>query len=394
MTGGGSTSSRRACARRIVSIVGTRPEAIKMAPVVSALASRRAIDQQLILTGQHEGLRRHFDVPGLCMHELPLDPRGHSVARLREKLHALLCGTLERQAPDLVLVQGDTASAMAGAMAARVCGLAIGHVEAGLRSHDLRQPHPEEGYRTAIDAMSELLFAPTEAAAGNLRGEWRVSGQIAVTGNTGIDALLRARRRARSVPHFPRLILASCHRKENQGAPLLSVCAALKRIARELPVKLCVLLHPNRHARQALLEALGDAPEIVLVEPLEHEEMVGLMERSWLILSDSGGFQEEGPALGKPVLVLRNVTERPEALVSDNIELVGTDAQTVFEGVARLVRDDVRYAGMSRPSFPFGDGHAAERIAEIIEGWLTSRPRASAGRAAARAPRALLPAAR
>jgi UDP-N-acetylglucosamine 2-epimerase (non-hydrolysing) len=359
----------------IASIVGTRPEAIKMAPVVRAIAARRGLSQQLVLTRQHSGLAPMFDgVAPEAIRELPYDPRGHTVARLRETLHRLLCGHFRREPADLVLVHGDTASALAGALAARDCGFPVGHVEAGLRSGDLRQPWPEEGNRMAVDVLSALLFAPTAEAAQNLEKDWRVDGQVFVTGNTGIDALFHALRTVRPSPPPGRpLIVATCHRKENQGAPLERVCAALRRIACELPVDIDYLLHLNRHLRAAVRTLLADAPGIRLVEPLDYGEMVRLLDRSWLILTDSGGLQEEGPALGKPVLVLRNVTERPEGLASANIELVGTDPGRIFGRVKALCGDPDQYARMSRPSFPFGDGHAAPRIVDSIAAWSARR---------------------
>lgn len=358
----------------VVSIVGTRPEAIKMAPVVRSLARRPRIRQRLILTGQHAGLAPHFDLSPDLVRALPYDPRGRTAARLRETLHRMLCGQFQREEIDLVLVQGDTASALAGAFAARDCGIPIGHVEAGLRSFDLTQPWPEEGNRVAIDAFSDLLFAPTQAAAQNLRRDWRARGRIEVTGNTGIDALLHTRAGLAPVPpRHDRLIVASCHRKENQGAPLRSVCAALRRIAAELPVSVAVLLHPNRHARAAMEEALAGERRITRLDALGYTEMVRLLDQAWLLLTDSGGLQEEGPALGKPVLVLREVTECPEALATGNIALVGTDDDRICASVAKLVTDEARYAAMSRPASPFGDGHAAERIVAIVEAWLAAR---------------------
>ncbi|HEX2764758.1 MAG TPA: UDP-N-acetylglucosamine 2-epimerase (non-hydrolyzing) [Allosphingosinicella sp.] len=358
----------------VVSIVGTRPEAIKMGPVVRALARCNRLRQRVLLTGQHSGLARHFDVGDEIVRELPFDPRGRSPSRLRETLHQALCGHFQRDRIDLMLVQGDTASALAGAFAARDCGIPIGHVEAGLRSFDLSQPWPEEGNRVAIDALSDLLFAPTETAAENLRRDWRVGGRIEVTGNTGIDALLDTRRRLpRSRVERKRLIVASCHRKENQGERLRSVCAALRHIASALPVEVEVILHPNRHARAAMEAALGEAPGIRRVDALDYQEMVGLLDRSWLLLTDSGGLQEEGPALGKPVLVLRDVTERGEAVATGNIALVGTDADRIFEAVSALFADEARYAAMARPAFPFGDGRAAERIAASVQAWLDAR---------------------
>lgn len=367
----------------VVSIVGTRPEAIKMAPLARAIA-RRSLDQRIILTGQHAGLAAMFDgVPADLAWEMPYDPRSRTPRKLRESLHAALCGQFSRTLPDLVLVHGDTTTALAGAFAARDCGIPIGHVEAGLRSHDFRQPWPEEGNRVAIDAMASLLFAPTEAAAANLRADWRVKGAIHVTGNTGIDALFDARGTAPATqPPGPgdgrRTILVTCHRKENQGAPTRAVCAALKHLAATLPVDIVVPLHPNRHVRRELEGLLSDRPFISLVEPLDYSEMVRLIESAWLILTDSGGLQEEGPALGTPVLVLRDVTERGEALASGSIELIGTDEDRIVAAVTALFDDEARYATMSRPVLPFGDGRAAPRIVRAIECWFaSSRSRAA-----------------
>jgi UDP-N-acetylglucosamine 2-epimerase (non-hydrolysing) len=361
---------------RIISIVGTRPEAIKMAPVAEALRNRRAVDHRLVLTGQHAGLRRCFDLPAKSVRELGFDPRGRSQRELRRALQALLCHVLRREPADLVIVQGDTTSALAGARAARDCGIPVAHVEAGLRSFDLRQPHPEEGHRIAIDSLATLLFAPTEGAAENLRRDERTRGRIEVTGNSGIDALLRARARLgplRFRETGRHLILVTCHRRENQGEPVRAVCSALKRMVAELPVRIEAPLHPNRHVRRAFEEALAGTEHIALTEPLGHDRMVRLMDESWLILSDSGGLQEEAPALGRPLLVLRNVTERPEALATGNIELVGTDAGRIYGAVSRLLASPDLYARMARPAFPFGDGRASERIADSVEAWLAGR---------------------
>lgn len=361
---------------RIISIVGTRPEAIKMAPVAAALEECASVDHRLVLTGQHPGLARHFELPAGRVRSLDFDPRGHSQRGLRKALHSLLLDDLGRRRPDLVLVQGDTTSAVAGARAARDCGLALGHVEAGLRSFDLRQPRPEEGHRIVIDSLADLLFAPTEQAAENLRREARTRGRIRVTGNTGIDALLRMQARlgpGRQRAGGPPLILVTCHRRENGGEPMRAICDALKRIAAELPVRIVFPLHPNRHQRRAVREALAGTALVELIEPLDYEAMVRLMDESWLILSDSGGLQEEAPALGRPLLVLRDVTERPEAVATGNIELVGTDRDRIVGAVAALLGDPARYARMARPAFPFGDGRASGRIAAAIEEWLAER---------------------
>jgi UDP-N-acetylglucosamine 2-epimerase (non-hydrolysing) len=362
----------------IVSIVGTRPEAIKMAPVARALARLPGIGHRILLTGQHSGLACHFD-PGQSLSQLRFDPGGLTLDGFRDGLRALLRGCFRTRRIDLVLVHGDTTSAIAGALAARDCGIPVGHVEAGLRSFDLSQPFPEEGHRVAIDSIADLLFAPTDDAADNLRREGRASGRILVTGNTGIDALLQARvwtaRPDGAAADPRRLILATCHRRENQGAPALAVCGALKRMVLELPVRVAAPLHLNPATRRGVEEALSGTPFVELLEPLGYEAMVRLMDSSWLILTDSGGLQEEAPALGRPVLVLRNVTERPEALATGNLELVGTDPDRLFAAVAGLLADESKYARMARPAFPFGDGHASERIAEAIGEWLADRGR-------------------
>jgi UDP-N-acetylglucosamine 2-epimerase (non-hydrolysing) len=362
----------------LVSVVGTRPEAIKMAPVIRALGRLPGVEQQVFLTGQHCGLEDYFDLPGESLRELRFHPRDRDVERLRAALRALLCGHFQRRTIALVLVHGDTTSAAAGALAALDCGIPLAHVEAGLRSFDLDQPWPEEGHRVAIDALAELLFAPTEGAAANLRAEARVTGRIFVTGNSGIDALLWTR--ARLAPPAGstskdgrRLILATCHRRENQGEPALAVCEAIVRMAAELPIRVAAPLHFNPRARGDIERTLSRVENVELLEPQGYEAMVGLMDSSWAILTDSGGLQEEAPALGKPVLVLRHVTERPEALASGNLELVGTDPGRIFAAVAGLLADPDKYARMARPAFPFGDGRASERIAEAIGAWLEER---------------------
>ncbi|HEY0446271.1 MAG TPA: UDP-N-acetylglucosamine 2-epimerase (non-hydrolyzing) [Allosphingosinicella sp.] len=350
----------------IVSIVGTRPEAIKLAPVLRALAARPDFEQRLILTGQHPGLARQFDF--LPVDDLAIDPREQSAGELRENLHYALLRQFVRRRPDLVLVQGDTTSAVAGALAARDCGIPVAHVEAGLRSHDLDHPWPEEANRIVIDELAALLFAPTERAAGNLAAEPNVTGAIHVTGNSGIDALFEACAAAPGpapADDARRTILVTCHRRENR-TELFKIATALKRIVRQLPLGILFLLHPNPYVRRAVEPLLGGEPYIQLLEPVGHEEMVALMARSWLILTDSGGLQEEGAALGRPVLVLRTVTERSEALDTANAELVGTDPARIFAAVSCLLADEEKYAAMARPTLAFGDGHAAPRIADEI----------------------------
>lgn len=343
-----------------------------MGPVVRALAARPGLRQGVVLTGQHGGLRPAFESLSADLTELPCDPRGRTAPKLREVLHRHLCGHFQRDPADLVLVQGDTASAFAGALAARDCGIPIGHVEAGLRSGDIHHPWPEEGNRIAIDALSDLLFAPTERAAANLRADRRATGEIHVTGNTGIDALLDVRDRIGAVARSA-TILVTCHRKENQGAAFAPIAGTLKRIVRELPVEIVFPLHLNRHVRGEAEASLSGEPRIRLLEPADHETMVRLMLGACLILTDSGGLQEEGPALGRPVLVMRGTTERPEALEAGNVALVGSDPEAIFAAVRGLLADPDKLARMSRPAFPFGDGHAAPRIVAACEAWLARR---------------------
>ena len=362
----------------MVSIVGTRPEAIKMAPVVRAIEEHADVSQLVLLTGQHSDLERSFDfLPLTALERLDVNTAEQTAGEIREGIHHALCRHPAVRQADLVLVQGDTSSALAGALAARDCGVPVGHVEAGLRSFDRQQPWPEEGNRVEIDAIADLLFAPSEDAARNLGAEPAVTGTVYVTGNSGIDAVLHARARSAQPPASVgrRIILVTCHRRENRGRSLRGIAGALKRLARELPVEIVLPLHPNRHVRGGIEHLLGSEPHIHLIEPLDHQQMVGLMDRSWLILTDSGGIQEEGPALGKPVLVLRNVTERSEAVASSNVELVGTDPDRIFDAVCDLFADGAKYQRMSAPAFPFGDGRAAPRIARIVDEFLTTKAR-------------------
>lgn len=341
-----------------------------MAPVVEALRLRPAIAQKVLLTGQHGDLERFVPVPSQA---LKLDLRDKSVEELRDSLIDAICDYLARSPQRLVIVQGDTTSALAGALAARRCNIPIAHVEAGLRSHQ-REPWPEEDNRVAIDALADLLFAPTEAAAANLAAEPAVRGSVHITGNSGIDALLRARSGAPVQPQSGRrTILVTCHRRENEADALPRICTALKRLVAEMPVRIVLPLHPNRHRRRAIETVLSGIPNIRLVDPLPYGDMVRMIEQCWAILTDSGGLQEEGPALGRPVLVMRNVTERIEAPA--NVTLVGTDPAEILNAVHRLLMDEVHYAQMSRPALPFGDGRAAPRIARLIEDYVAGPTR-------------------
>jgi UDP-N-acetylglucosamine 2-epimerase (non-hydrolysing) len=328
----------------------------------------------LILTGQHidldpadHGLGAYsatrLNCPGAQ------DPHAH----VKSVAAAVL--TQLGKPPDLLIVQGDTSSALGGALAGSMAAVPVAHVEAGLRSHDPAMPWPEEEYRTAIDASADLLFAPTALAAANLRKE-RVPGAIFVTGNTGIDAVLKTRAglpepvlRDRALPR----LLVTCHRRENWGAGLGSVALALRQLAQEGTASIEVVLHPNPHVSRTMERLLGGCFAITLVPPCSQRRLVVRMRECDLMLSDSGGVQEEAPALGVPLLVLREKTERPEGLWSGNMRLVGTDSGRIVAAVRELLGDPVALAAMAEPSLPYGDGRAGYRIAALIEHWLAGR---------------------
>lgn len=283
--------------------------------------------------------------------------------------------TVLRRRPDLLVVQGDTSSALGATLAAVTAGVPVAHVEAGLRTHDRSQPWPEEEYRCRIDAEAELLFAPTELAAENLRNE-NVRGAIHVTGNTGIDALMRVENLLD--PPAPRepdtfRLLVTCHRRENWGAGLESLAAALIRLAADPLMRIDLVLHPNAQLSPESRQLLHQTQRVLLHPPCSHAELVGMMRDCDLLLSDSGGMQEEAPALGTPMLVLRDKTERPEAIGAGNMRLVGCRTDDIVASVAGLRSDPRALAAMSRPSFPYGDGKAAPRIVSIAESWLAAQ---------------------
>ena len=318
----------------------------------------------MLVTGQHGELDlRSFGFPELSASNLGLggldDPHAHSAAVAAALLPHL--GDV-----GLVLVQGDTSSAMGGALAGCSAEVPVGHVEAGLRSHDSRHPWPEEDFRIAIDRMAALLFAPTELSAANLRRE-RVAGAIYVTGNTGVDAALaRPLRTAGARDCSSPRLLVTCHRRESWGDGLAAIAAAVREIACTATVRIRVVLHPNPSVETAMRQLLRGAEGIELCPPCSHDEMLQAMSEADLVLSDSGGMQEEAPLLGVPLLVLRERTERPEAIASGSIELVGTDPGRIVAAVRRLLSDPRTLARMRRPSLPYGDGRAAERIADIL----------------------------
>ena len=323
----------------------------------------------LIFTGQHVGLKPgDFGLDGFPAVRLDCpgreDPHDHVRAITLAMLPQL------GNAPDLVLVQGDTSSALGAALASFTAGVPVAHVEAGLRTHDPMLPWPEEEYRTAIDADADLLFAPTELAAANLRGE-QVPGEIHVTGNTGIDAVLDAMSRqppTRRTGTGPR-ILVTCHRRESWGEGLSSIAAAVKELAAS-GAAADVVLHPNAFVAANMRRLLEGASKVTLVAPCSHDQLLLRMRDCDLILSDSGGIQEEAPALGIPLLVLRDKTERPEGIAAGTAILVGTDRARIVAEARRILDDAKTRAAMARQVFPFGDGKAGERIAAIVERWL------------------------
>ena len=273
-------------------------------------------------------------------------------------------------APNLLVVQGDTSSAMGAALAAFTARVPVAHVEAGLRTHDAKQPWPEEEYRTAIDAGADLLFAPTETSAANLRAE-QVPGTIHVTGNTAIDAVLAQaaglppqQSKERDRP----LILVTCHRRESWGEGLQSIAAAIAELACDADIDF--ILHPNTHVAAEMRRLLTAVPAVSLLEPCGHRELLTRMRHSDLVLSDSGGIQEEAPTLGVPLLVLRNKTERPEGVAAGCARLIGTSTERIVSETRRLLADPAALVKMRSPSFPYGDGQAAPRIAAIIRQWL------------------------
>jgi UDP-N-acetylglucosamine 2-epimerase (non-hydrolysing) len=295
---------------------------------------------------------------------------GQTPEQLAARIGSAVTKLVAELAPDMVLVQGDTTTAWAAALAAHAAGVPVGHVEAGLRSHDPLLPWPEERNRVEIDAISTLLFAPTEQSRANLLAEPAVTGRIHVTGNSGIDALRWMHARTDVLPTpGERLILVTCHRRENIGAPIARVAAALAVLAERTDVRIVLPMHDNPSVRAGIVAALGGVAGVELIEPLPYPEMVALLARAHIVLSDSGGLQEEAPALGVPLLVLRDNTERPEALASGNITLVGTDPAAIVAAATRLLDDPEAHAAMAIPHFPYGEGRAAECMLDAIEDW-------------------------
>ena len=344
-------------------VVGTRPEAIKLAPVIRALRTAGAT-VTVCATGQHRTLAGEALAWFGLVPDLGLGPHPADLDGLSASLLTAVGAAIDAEQPERVIVQGDTASALAGALAAHHRRLPVAHVEAGLRSGDLAAPWPEEGNRRLIAALADLHFAPTEVAAAALRAENIAAAAIHMTGNSGIDAL-------RLIPPGPppldpggrRLILVTCHRRESFGRGIAGIAAALRALARRPDVTIALPLHPNPVVRAGL----GALDGVRLLDPLTYPDFVRLLAAAHLVLTDSGGVQEEAPALGVPVLVLRDTTERPEGVAAGTARLVGTKARRILAEACRLLDDPAAHAAMARAHCPYGDGHAARRIAAVLK---------------------------
>ncbi|MBV9995187.1 MAG: UDP-N-acetylglucosamine 2-epimerase (non-hydrolyzing) [Caulobacteraceae bacterium] len=367
---------------RLLVVFGTRPEAIKMAPVVLELQRRPDVECIVCVTGQHRQLLddalRSFGIEP--HHDLEIMRPGQTLASVTAGVLDKLTPVLETIAPDRVLVHGDTTTTFSAALACFYSGVPVGHVEAGLRTRNLKSPWPEEFNRQTVDVLADLLWAPTDCAAEALRRDGACANNIRVTGNTVIDALRIVRDRIAGddrlqaglwsrLPNLDasaKLILVTGHRRENFGDGLVNTCNALNRLAERRDVEIIWPVHPNPNVLKAVEAELTPSANVHLVPPQDYFSFVALMMRATLIITDSGGIQEEAPALGKPVLVTRQETERPEAISAGTAKLVGTAARGLFDAASGLLDDEAAYARMSQARNPFGDGFASKRIVDHI----------------------------
>jgi len=364
-----------AAAVRVLSVFGTRPEAIKMAPVVREL-ERRGLQSRVCVTGQHrEMLDEVLDVFDVRLdYDLDVMRPGQSPTAVAAAILDRLEPVLQEEQPDWVLVQGGTTTAAVGGLAAFYAGSRVGHVEAGLRSHTPRAPFPEEVNRRVAGALADLHFAPTDAAQANLHREGIDPGSVLVTGNPVIDALYQVIESPTSPPDFlddldeaTRLVLVTAHRRESFGDPLRRICRAVRALAdTHDDVRVVIPVHPHPAVSDTVHAELGDSPRVRLVDPLSYPDLARTLERAHIVLTDSGGIQEEAPALGKPVLVMRDVTERTEGIEAGTAKLVGTRASDIVAAARELLADDHAYSEMSRAANPYGDGFASARIVEAI----------------------------
>lgn len=360
--------------KKVLAVFGTRPEAIKMCPLVKELSARPSLDVVVCVTGQHrQMLTQVLD----CFQVTP--DYDLSVMKDRQTLFdvtvnilSLIREVLEKEKPDIILVHGDTSTTFVTSLAAFYMQIPVGHVEAGLRTHDIYSPFPEEFNRQATGIIASLHFAPTEKAKDNLLREGKKPSTIYVTGNTAIDALKTTvsadyRHPLLDWADGSRLIMLTAHRRENLGEPLKNMFQAIKRIVEETPdIKVLYPIHLNPAVRETAAAIFGSHDRIRLVEPMEVIDFHNFLARSYLILTDSGGIQEEAPSLGKPVLVMRDTTERPEGIEAGTLKLVGTDTAPIYSAFRQLLDNPAAYQAMSHASNPYGDGHACQRIADVL----------------------------
>jgi len=368
---------------KVLMVLGTRPEAIKMAPVYKALAQADGIHVELCITAQHRQMLdqalEFFEI--VPQYDLDLMKPGQTLHGLSAAILLAMPAVLDTAEPDLVLVHGDTTTSTLAALSAFYKQIPVGHVEAGLRTFNLAAPFPEEANRQLTSRLTRLHFAPTAASMQNLLKEGVAEDHICVTGNTVIDALYWSLDKVRA--HMPAqaaeaaalldptkpLVLVTGHRRENFGQGFLSICRALKRIALEGNAQVIYPVHLNPNVRKPVFDLLAGVEGIHLIEPMPYEAFVWLMDKATLVITDSGGIQEEAPSLGKPVLVMRNTTERPEAVDAGTVLLVGTDEERIASEALDLLSNPERYATMSHAHNPYGDGHAAGRIVEAIQAY-------------------------
>lgn len=370
---------------KVLMVFGTRPEAVKCIPVVQELRKRNGTEVKVCVTAQHrEILDQVLDQLKLTPdYDLNLMRPSPTLTDITSDVLTAIGKILDMEKPDRVLVQGDTTTTMATALAAYYRQIPVGHIEAGLRSGNNYSPWPEEINRKVVGVIADMHFAPTYKARDNLLKENVPESSIHITGNTVIDALFEVKRQLNGIKRYhpalkpvakatrgknKRLIMVTSHRRENWGAGLRGICTALRTLADRGDVHIVYPIHPNPKVRGPVEEILSDHEHISLIEPLDYLPFVELMCRSHLIMTDSGGVQEEAPALGKPVLVLRDTTERPEGIESGNAILVGVDTRTIIEQAERLLDDENAYLAMSQAHNPYGDGKAAKRISEHVHG--------------------------
>lgn len=367
--------------KTVLVVFGTRPEAIKLFPVVAALAAVPGLRVRTCVTAQHRGLLDQvLEIAGLAPDiDLDLMEPGQTLDRLTARLLTGLGEVMDAERPDMVVVQGDTATAMAGALAAYYRRTPVAHVEAGLRSGDIYQPWPEEVNRRIVAPIAALHFAPTDTAAEALRRENIAPPAIHVTGNTVIDALLATRARIAEQPGLAaglddlaarfagrKLILVTTHRRENFGGGMEAIARAIARIADRPDTAVLFPMHPNPNVVSAMDRVLGERDNVARIAPLDYPHFIRALELAHVVLTDSGGVQEEAPALGKPVLVMRETTERPEGVAAGTARLIGTDEERIVSEIFTLLDDSHAYSAMARAHNPFGDGHASARIARVI----------------------------